>query len=107
MIQTRLHVHLPGERFPVVQEVTLSAAEWLNLGAQALSTLPQETAGRQEYYALGGCDGASSYTETLQQLDALIGRLKQVRAEVQALREHTWAWTEDQYCLICGADGAA
>jgi hypothetical protein len=75
--------------------------------ATRLTHLPQEVARQAEYWALSGCEGLSPYSSALKRLDALIGLLKGVRADVQALQQHAHDWDTDLYCRICGADGAA
>jgi hypothetical protein len=106
-MQARLLTQEPGMTFPVFREVELEAQTLVALGPQALTSLVAETAEQQEYYDLGGMDGPSPYATTLAQLDALIGRLKQVRAAVQALAAPQHEWSENAYCMVCGADGAA
>ena len=75
--------------------------------ATRLTQLPQEVARQAEYWALSGYEGLSPYHAALKRLDALIGLLKGVRADVQALEQHVHDWNADLYCRICGADGAA
>jgi hypothetical protein len=48
-----------------------------------------------------------SSADLLRQIDASIGMLKQFRQTVQGLDAHTHQWGEDDYCVICGADGRA
>jgi len=75
--------------------------------ATRLTHLPQEVARQAAYWALSGYEGLSPYTAALKRLDALIGLLKGVRADVQALEQHVHDWNADLSCAICGADGAA
>lgn len=62
---------------------------------------------RYQSWELGGCDEPDPYTEALKMIDSTIGELKRERRYVQRLREHLHEWGEDDYCLICGADGRA
>ena len=72
-----------------------------------LGMLPYNVVRSAEYYELGGCDGPSPYECTIAEIDALIDYAKQVRAEIQSLRNHAHAWNADSRCAICGADGLA
>jgi hypothetical protein len=47
------------------------------------------------------------YVYELREVDAVIGYLKHFRAELQSLSEHEHEWSDNDWCLICGADGRA
>jgi hypothetical protein len=72
-----------------------------------IAELPREVASQAEYWELSGCEGLSPYDHTLKRLDHLIGQLKDLRAEVQALAAHAHVWNSAGYCVMCHADGAA
>lgn len=59
------------------------------------------------YWELGGAEGPSPYADAMKQIDATIGQLKRVRADLQKLDGHIHHWNEDDYCDICGMDGRA
>ena len=49
----------------------------------------------------------TQYPYYLRDIDAAIGALKDLRADMQRLASHAHQWDGSDYCLICGADGRA
>jgi len=63
----------------------------------------------EQWFELSGVSGnvRSPYQVSLNHIDAAIGRLKRLRKEMQDLSVHRHEWSEDDYCIYCGADGRA
>lgn len=74
-----------------------------------LTSVAMDRSHRANYmYELAGpFDFDSPYQHTLKMIDAAIGRLKLLRAEMQRVASHHHDWNGDDYCSICGADGRA
>lgn len=45
--------------------------------------------------------------DVTRRLGEIIRDARRALREVAALREHRCEWSEDEYCLYCGADGRA
>ena len=73
---------------------------------QAIEAAERKAKLAAQYVNLGGYN-ADPYDDLARQIDRSIGRLKRARKDAQALRAHTHDWDQNDYCVICGADGRA
>ena len=91
---------------------TLSYKDLLNAKPlallQALSDrLPllwDQVAEQRAYEELGD-SGYDPCIQRQREISHLIGQLKRVHADIGQLRSYLHDWSDDDYCLICGADG--
>jgi hypothetical protein len=64
----------------------------------------------EEYYYLAGLglsDAPRPYHKSKRDLQRLIGYANREIKAIQQLERHTHEWDEEDYCMICGADGRA
>lgn len=59
-----------------------------------------------QYEDLAGED-ITAYNRLMAEIDHSIGVLKKFRRDVQSMNHHAHDWGDDDYCMICGADGRA
>lgn len=72
-----------------------------------LPFIPAQVNRTAEYWNLAGMEGPNPYRTAMREVDAMIGKLKRLRAHLQELETHEHDWNEDDYCQICRADGRA
>ena len=107
---TRVRVKDPQSGHEVFRETRLTGEDWLDMADEMLAGLPREIAKEQEYYDLAGlgCEEAEAPYDTVLRRIKEVGRLlDETRVKLVALRRHTHAWQDNDYCSICGADGRA
>jgi hypothetical protein len=75
-----------------VRGMACSSQDWLDLREHAAAGLARETASRQEYWELVGCDGLPPSTATLAQLEAVIQALQHAKRDIKFLARHTHDW---------------
>ena len=71
----------------------------------ALSSLPSIAAREAGSAELAG--ERAPYADIMARLSHLIGEAKVIHAQIGALASHSHDWNDDDYCVICGADGRA
>ena len=75
----------------------------------------QECAKSHERWALAGFPvdesaperNVNPYHVALEMIAGVRASLDALQAEIEELRSHQHQWGENDYCLMCGADGAA
>ena len=63
---------------------------------------------KSEYISLAGIpDIESPYREFRKEIAKTIKDLRMLSREAKRLEYHMHEWNEDDYCIVCGADGRA
>lgn len=70
-----------------------------------IQSMLSDAASESEYWELAGI--TESDTEEPHPYDLLQNALESGLRELKTLREHRHEWGENDYCVICGADGRA
>ena len=68
-----------------------------------------EVCKRRQYEELGDVsdDEGNAYDDAIEVLSKLQAFIDTSLVEIKELKAHFHQWSEDEYCVVCGADGRA